>query len=100
MTAATIDTLEWHRAGTAPDGCWISRAWAPALNPEATMPPYYEIRQIQRNQAARSIRLVECRTCGGNATELWPEDTLAAAKWAAQADYRQRIKQQTVDKPS
>lgn len=92
---AVIPPLNWHRAGPG-----VSRAWAPALNPEAVMPPYYETELAGNtaHRAARNVFLVQCKTCGGDRQQICSEINLAVAKASAQADYDKRVRQQIVDK--
>lgn len=87
-----MSALIWHRAAPG-----ISRAWAPQLRPNDTMPPYYEIELAPNavHRAARKVFLVQCRACGGDRQPICSEINLAIAKINAQADYDIRIAQQT-----
>lgn len=88
--------LSWHKTRkhpTKPGTIW--RAWAPALNPDDTLPPYYRIEQIGSNQPVRDVSLITCRACEGGPERIKIDisDNLAEAKAAAQRDYAKRMSQ-------
>lgn len=89
-----MNVLNWHRAGPG-----ISRAWAPALNPDAVMPPYYEIELIVPSRSYYRINLVQCKTCGGHRELIDAVKSSSTAKTRVQADYDKRIAQQSLTNP-
>lgn len=87
--------LRWHKARvhpTKPGTLW--RAWAPKLNPEDTLPPYYRLTVAMRVWTAN---LVTCRSCEGGPqmTRVGDARTLSAVKILAQHDYEKRVAELT-----
>lgn len=94
--------LVWHREyrpGAHKRVVTGVKAWAHWLNPDTAMPPYYRITMVANRTPMRVVRLINCRSCGGERIEVCVTANLATAKGAAQRDYDKRLAEQSLTMP-
>lgn len=90
MSRKPDTVLTWRKQNGSARNGW--KAWATALDPEASMPPYYRIIQLRPGFPERRVELL--KPCGGDTIPICTVSCFADAKTWAQSDYEKRLNQQ------